>query len=150
MDFIFELFHSKINLSKIENYVNTIKDDSVKIYIFDYLLKNRFLLNDVDVFTQYLPIFLGHHMFYDTIQFVCENNWSDEVANIFLSNFLNYKWGPIDVQMFEKYTDFYARILTQKQLTNFEQQRDKPIQQLIDRIYKIWLEHNDVNLLIST
>ena len=141
---------SKINLSKIENYVNTIKDDSVKIYIFDYLLKNRFLLNDVDVFTQYLPIFLGHHMFYDTIQFVCENNWSDEVANIFLSNFLNYKWGPIDVQMFEKYTDFYARILTQKQLTNFEQQRDKPIQQLIDRIYKIWLEHNDVNLLIST
>ena len=133
---------SKISPIKIENYVNTIKDDYVKIYIFDYLLKNRFLLNTVDVFTQYLPIFLGHHMFYDTIQFVCEDNWSDELAFIFLSNFLNYKWEQISAQMFEKYTDFYAQILTQEQLTRFEQQRDKSIHPLVNRIYKIWLEYN--------
>lgn len=136
---------SKINLIKIENYVNTIKDESVKIYIFDYLLKNCFLLNAVDVFTQYLPIFLGDHIFYDTIQFVCKDYWSDEVANIFLSSFLNHQWEAISAQMFERYIDFYAQILTQEQLTKVEQQRDKPINPLINRIYKIWLEHNGMN-----
>ena len=47
--------------------------------------------------------------------------------------------------MFERYIDFYAQILTQEQLTKVEQQRDKPINPLINRIYKIWLEHNGMN-----
>lgn len=134
---------SKINPVKIEDYVNTIKADSVKVYVFDYLLKNRFLPNEIGVMTQYLPIFLGNHMFYDTVQIVCEDNWSDELSNIFLSSFLNHQWEPISAQIFEKYTDFYAKILTKAQLTKFEQQRDKPINPLVSRIYKIWLEHNN-------
>ena len=49
------------------------------------------------------------------------------------------------VQMFEKYTDFYAQLLTKMQLTRFEQQRDKPIHPLVSRVYKIWLEHNELS-----
>ncbi|MGE4399145.1 MAG: restriction endonuclease [Campylobacterales bacterium] len=133
---------SKINPVKIEDYANSIQDDSVKVYVFDYLFKNRLLLNEIEVIAQYLPIFLGHHMFYDTIQIVCAEKWSDELSSIFLSSFLNHQWEPISAQMFEKYTDFYAQILTGEQLLKFEQQRDKPIDPLVDRIYKIWLEHN--------
>ena len=47
--------------------------------------------------------------------------------------------------MFEKYTDFYAQILTKTQLTRFEQQRVKPINPLVSRVYNIWLEHNELN-----
>jgi hypothetical protein len=47
--------------------------------------------------------------------------------------------------MFEKYTDFYAQILTKDQLIKFEEQRDKPINSLVGRLYKIWLEHNGLS-----
>lgn len=136
---------SKIDLAKIEDYSNTIKDDSVKIYVFDYLLKNHFTFNPVEIFTNNLPVFLSHHMFYDTIQIVCADNWNDQLADIFLSAFLNYGWDHISTQMFEKYIDFYAHILTEEQLLKFEQQRDKPINSLVSRIYKIWLEHNGLS-----
>lgn len=133
---------AKIDLAKIEDYSNRIKDDSVKIYVFDYLLKNHFTFYPVEIFTNYLPVFLDHPMFYDTIKIVCEDNWSDELSFIFLSGFLNYEWDPISVQMFEKYTDFYAQILSKEQLLEFEQKRDKPIDPSVSRIYKIWLEHH--------
>jgi hypothetical protein len=84
-------------------------------------------------------------MYYDTIKKVCEDNWNDELADIFLSSFLNHQWTPIDVQMFENYIDFYAQILTEEQLIIFEERRDKPINPLISRVYKIWLEYNGVN-----
>ena len=144
-DKIKKVILSKIDVAKIENYVNKIKDIYVKIYVSDYLLKNGFSLNPVEVLKQYLPIFLSHHMYYDTIKKVCEDNWNDELADIFLSSFLNHQWTPIDVQMFENYINFYAQILTEEQLIIFEERRDKPINLLISRVYKIWLEYNGVN-----
>lgn len=136
---------SKIDITKMENYAYRIKDDEVKKYVFDYLLKTHLILNPIEIITHYLPIFLSHHMFYDTIQIVCEDNWNDELSSIFLSSFLNHQWDPISAQMFEKYIDFYAQILTEEQLQKFEQQRDKPISSLVSRIYKIWLEHNGLS-----
>jgi len=135
----------QFSVNKIEDYANRIKDIDIKIYVSDYLLKNNFALNPVEIFTQYLPIFLSHHMYYDTIQKVCEDHWNDELADIFLSCFFNYEWGQIDVQMFEKYTDFYAQILTKTQLTRFEQQQTKPINPVVSRVYKIWLEYNGLS-----
>lgn len=149
-DLIKKIVLDKIKITSIENYVNRIKDNEVKIYVSDYLLKNHFTLNPIEMITKYLPIFLSHHMFYDTIQIVCEDNWNDELSNIFLTSFLNYKWEPISAQMFEKYTNFYAQLLTQEQLINFEQKRDKPINPLISRVYKIWLEHNELSESVSS
>jgi ABC-type lipoprotein export system ATPase subunit len=133
---------SKININKIEDYANRIENIDVKIYVSDYLLKNNFVLNPLELFKQYLPIFLSHHMYYDTIQKVCIDNWNDELANIFLSNFHNHRWTQIDVQMFDKYIGFYAEILTKTQLEKFEEQWNKPINPLVKRIHKIWLEYN--------
>ena len=113
--------------------------------MFEYLLKNHFALNPVKIITEYLPTFLSHRIFYDTIKIACEDNWSDDLSNIFLSSFINYRWDQISAQMFEKYTDFYAQILTKTQLTRFEQQRVKPINPLVNRIYKIWLEYNGLS-----
>lgn len=140
---------SKINPVKIEDYANKITDNEVKKYVSDYLLKNHFTLNPVKIITEYLPTFFSHHMFYDTIQIVCKDNWSDDLSDIFLSSFLNHQWESISAQMFEKYIDFYAQILTEEQLLNFEQQRDKPISPLVSRIYKIWLEHNGLSESVS-
>ncbi|WP_321315445.1 restriction endonuclease [Halarcobacter sp.] len=140
---------SKIDLSKIEDFANKIKDEEVKIYVSDYLLKNNFTVDPIGLIKQYLPFFISHHMFYPTIQIVCEQNWNDELSNIFLSSFLNYNWDQISAQMFEKYTDFYAQILTREQLIKFEQQRDKLINPLVGRIYKIWLEHNGLSESVS-
>lgn len=140
---------SNINLAKIEDYANKITDNEVKKYVSDYLLKNHFTLNPVKIITEYLPTFFSHHMFYDTIQIVCKDNWSDDLSDIFLSSFLNHQWESISAQMFEKYIDFYAQILTEEQLLNFEQQRDKPISPLVSRIYKIWLEHNGLSESVS-
>lgn len=144
-DLIKKIVLDKIEVTSIENYTNRIKDNEVKIYVFDYLLKNHFTLNPVEILTKYLPVFLSHHMFYDTIQIVCKDNWNDELSDVFLFNFLKYRWNHIDAQMFEKYTNFYAQILTQKQLIKFEQQRDSQINPLVNRIYKIWLEHNGLS-----
>lgn len=137
----------KIEITKIEDYANRIKDHEVKKYVSDYLLKNHYTLNPVKLITEYLPTFLSHHMFYDTIQIVCKDNWSDDLSYMFLSSFVNHRWDEISVQMFEKYTDFYSLILTKPQLTRFEQQRDKPINPLVIRIYKIWMENNGLNCL---
>jgi hypothetical protein len=135
---------SKIDINKIENYANRIENIDVKIYVSDYLLKNNFTLNPLKLFKQYLSIFLSHYMYYDTIQKVCMDNWNDKLANIFLSNFYIHKWTPIDVQMFNKYISFYAEILTKTQLEKFEKQWNKPISPLVERIHKIWLEHNGI------
>ena len=108
------------------------------------MLKNHFVSNPIEKINEYLSVFLSHHVFYDTIKIVCEDNWNDELASIFLSSFLNHSWEPVSSQMFEEYIYFYAKILTHKQLIEFEQQRDKPINFLVDRIYKIWLEYNGV------
>ena len=135
---------SKINITKIENYAKKIHNNEVKIYVFDYMLKNHFVSNPIEKINEYLSVFLSHHVFYDTIKIVCEDNWNDELASIFLSSFLNHSWEPVSSQMFEEYIYFYAKILTHKQLIEFEQQRDKPINFLVDRIYKIWLEYNGV------
>lgn len=146
-DKIKKVILNKIDINKIENYTNEIENIDVKIYVSDYLLKNDFTHNPVEIFKKYLPIFLSHHIYYDTIKKVCKDNWNDELAGIFLSDFLNYSWNAISAQMFEKYTDFYARILTKAQLRKFEETRDKPINPLISRIYNIWLEYNGLNYL---
>lgn len=136
---------SQFSLNKIENYVSKIKNIYVNIYVSDYLLKNDFAQNPMKLIKKYLPIFLSHHMYYPTIQKVCKDNWNNELSDIFLSSFLNYEWTPIDAQMFEKYIDFYAQILTRKQLEKFEEQRDKPINPLVSRIFNIWLEYNGLS-----
>ena len=144
-DKIKKIVLDRIEVIRIEDYANRIKDNEVKIYVSEYLLKNHFALNPVKIITEYLPTFLSHHIFYDTIKIACEDNWSDDLSNIFLSSFINYRWDQISAQMFEKYTDFYAQILTKTQLTRFEQQRVKPINPLVSRVYNIWLEHNELS-----
>ena len=69
-DKIKKIVLDKIEVTRIENYANRIKDNEVKKYVSDYLLKNHFTLNPVKIITEYLPTFLSHHMFYDTIQIV--------------------------------------------------------------------------------
>lgn len=141
---------SKVSISKIEEYANKIENFDVKIYVSDYLLKNNFTLNPMKIIKEYLPIFISHHIYYPTIQKVCEENWNDELSDIFLSSFVNYKWEPVSAQMFEKYIDFYAQILTKEQLVKFELQRNKKINPLVSRIYNIWLEYNGLNCLDSS
>lgn len=141
-DIIKRMILSRIDVTSIENYANKVKDASVKVYVAEYLLKNHFTHNVIEVMKQYLPKFLSHHMFYSTIKTVSEEVWNDEFASLFLSCFQNHKWTQVDSQMFEDYIDFYAQILTKEQLVKFEQKRDKPINSLVNRCYNIWLEHN--------
>ncbi len=141
-DRIKRMILSRIDVISIENYANKVKDTSVKVYVADYLLKNHFTHNVMEIMKQYLPKFLSHHMFYSTIKVVSEEAWNDEFARLFLSCFQNHKWTQLDSQMFEDYIDFFAQILTKTQLIEFEKKREKPIVLLVDRAYKIWLEHN--------
>lgn len=141
-DRIKKIILSRLDITHIDEYADKIIDYSVKVYVSDYLLKNHFTHNVMEIMKQYLPDFLAHHMFYSTIKTVSENVWTDEFSSLFLSCFLKHEWTQIDAQMFEDYIDFYAQILTKDQLVKFEQKRDKPINSLVSRCYRIWLEYN--------
>jgi len=133
---------SKVDITYLEEYAHKIKDETVRLNVSDFLLKSHLTQNPLMIIKEFLPNFFSHHKFYSTIQTVCEDEWCDELASLFLSCFLNHTWTTINALPLGDYIDFYADILTKTQLTKFEQKRDKPINRLVDRVYNIWLEHN--------
>lgn len=139
----------KIDKSKIENFRERIKDTSVLIYVTNELLKKGLLERPVEALETFFPQFLSHHMFHKTILKVCDENWNDDLARIFLSCFVDIEWDVINAQMFEKHTAFFADKLTKEQMTEFENHRTQPINVNVQRIYQIWLEHTLADELSS-
>jgi hypothetical protein len=121
-----------------------IKDDYVKTNTLAYLLENNLIPNQIQYLKKYLPTLLAHHSFYSAIEKVCDRTWNDELAAFFLSCFINQQWNSVSAQMFDELTDLFAKKLTKEQLTSFESTRKQPVNILIERIYKIWLEYNSV------
>jgi hypothetical protein len=134
----------KLIPSTIENYMLKIKDDYVKTNTLAYLLENNLIPNQIQYLKKYLPTLLAHHSFYSAIEKVCDRTWNDELAAFFLSCFINQQWNSVSAQMFDELTDLFAKKLTKEQLTSFESTRKQPVNILIERIYKIWLEYNSV------
>lgn len=131
----------RVSKVKINEFVERIKDRTVLCLVTNGLLKNDLSVLPLEVFKVFLPQFLSHHMFYPTIEKVCDENWSDDLASVFLACFADREWGNVDAQMFEKYITFFLGKLTEKQMRDFESQRTKPIHYNVRRIYQIWLEH---------
>jgi hypothetical protein len=132
----------KVSTSEIEGYIDNINDESVKLYVYDYLLKNDFVSEPINVMRNYLPYFFSHHRFYPTIINVCKKEWSNELADLFLSSFVDHDWSSISCQMFDEYTGFYADLLSSDQLKDFERTRNKPVKKIMSRTYNVWLEHH--------
>ncbi|MBS7829180.1 restriction endonuclease [Wohlfahrtiimonas chitiniclastica] len=135
---------SKIDKKILDVYVQKVKDKDVRIYLVNYLLFNDLSENPIIFFKEYLPSFLSHHMFYPTIKVVCVKYWSDELAEIFLTNFIKFEWQDINVQMFGDYISIFLELLTPQQLLKSEEKRTKPLNPLIKRIYDIWLEDKHI------
>lgn len=131
---------SKIDKKILDLYVRGVKDSQVKRYLVNYLLFNDLSENPILFFKEYLPSFLSHHMFYPTIKVVSVKYWSDELAELFLTNFIKFEWQDVNVQMFEDYIFIFLELLTPQQLLKSEEKRTKPLNPLIKRIYDIWLE----------
>ncbi|WP_160060208.1 restriction endonuclease [Psychromonas sp. L1A2] len=136
---------SSIDKEKLNYYSNRIIDPDVKISAINYLLINDLAFSPISFMEKYLLILLSHYMFYPTIEHVCKNEWDDRLANLFLESFIEYDWDHINAQMFEKYINVFLTLITKEQLEIFEKKRVKPISLCIERIYKIWLESNDIN-----
>jgi hypothetical protein len=131
----------RIDKSKIENFRERIKDTSVLLYVTSELLKKGLLERPVESLKTFFPQFLSHHIFHKTILKVCDENWNDDLARIFLSCFVDIEWDVTNAQMFDKYTSFFVGKLTKEQMAEFESQRTQPINDNVQRIYQIWVEH---------
>lgn len=135
---------SKINADDIENYLQSITNEIVRFYASAYLLENNLLSNQTKWVKVYLSELLANHMYHSVIEKVFDRIWNDELASFFLRSFLEHKWDRVSAQMIDRLTDFFADKLTKEQLQKFENDRKKPINKLIERIYSIWLEYNDL------
>lgn len=134
----------KLKKTTLDNYIDQIQDDYMKFRIVNYLLLNNLSDTPSSLFAKYLPNLLSSHLFYPTIKTVSENYWSNDLAKIFLDQFLNFSWHPISAQMFEDYTSIFLELLTPEQLRDSEKNRKKPVNPNIQRIYNIWLEHSNI------
>lgn len=135
---------SAIDKSALDNYANRIEDQYVKISAINYLLFNDLSSCPILLMEKYLLTFLSHYIFYPTIEHVCRREWDDRLANLFLECFIEYEWNHINAQMFEKFINSFLILITKEQLVRFENKRVKPIDSCVERIYKIWLESNDL------
>ncbi|MGC0925838.1 restriction endonuclease [Pantoea agglomerans] len=131
---------AKIDKGILSNYCNDITDKDVKTYAMDFLLFNELCTDSELNLKKYLPIFLSHHFFHNTIYKVCLRYWNDELANYFLTCFIEFNWDPIGAQMFEKYTKSFCDLFSRSQLNVFEENRKSSVNVHIMRTYQIWLE----------
>lgn len=135
---------NRVERKIIDKYANRITDPSVKTYVVNYLLLNNLSNTPLLLLESNLLKFLSHHMFYPTIEFACLNNWSNDLADLFLTCFIEHEWNIINAQMFEKYTDTFLSLISKEQLNHFEKIRTKNVPPLVGRIYQIWLEHHNI------
>jgi hypothetical protein len=136
---------SNIKFENIESFTESIVSQEVKIYIYKFLLFNCLVPNPLLLMKRLLPIFIGNHFFYPTIESVCTNNWDDDLAEIFLNSFCYKEWGGY-ISLFHKYINFFSNRLTKTQLYNFETTRRREVNIQAKRIYSIWLETNKVDI----
>lgn len=129
----------KLDRTAINNYVEQINDESVKISEVSYLLKNDLSNTPVILLEKYLSYFLSHHMYYPTLEVSYKKYWNDELSYSFLTHFITHNWNNISAQMFDKYINLFLELFTNEQLEKFESQRTKGVNIHVERIYRIWL-----------
>lgn len=137
---------SKIDKSEIADYVTLIEDSGAKLRIISYILENNLSQDPVTLAEQHFAIFFSHHAFYPAIASLCDKHWNDKLASIFLNEFCRFDWNPLQVQLFDRYTDLYLKLLTREQLEKFEATRKTPVNEYIERMYKIFIETNKLSM----
>lgn len=138
---------SKIDKSIIDCYCDAIVDSDVKKFAVSYILFNDLSNNPRLLIEGYLSTFLNHNFFHPTVECICLRYWDDDLARFFLTCFTELDWTPINAQLFEKYTNVFCRLLSRKQLEEFERMRVESINIFVKRIYQIWLESNNLTEL---
>ncbi|AQP98324.1 hypothetical protein B0W48_03575 [Pseudoalteromonas aliena] len=129
----------KLDRTVINNYVEQINDESVKISEVNYLLKNDLSNTPLILLEKYLPYFLSHHIYYPTLEILYKKYWNDDLSYSFLTHFITHNWNDVSAQMFNKYINFFLGLFTNEQLERFESQRTKGVNVYIERIYRVWL-----------
>ena len=129
-----------IDKSEIADYLNLIEDSGAKLRIISYILENNLAQDPIALAEQNFSTFFSHHAFYSAIASLCAKHWNDKLSKIFLNEFCRFDWNPYLVQMFDRYTDLYLELLTREQLEEFERSRTMPINEYIERTYKIFIE----------
>lgn len=135
-----------IDKSEIEDYLNVIEDGAAKLRIISYILENNLAQDPITLAEQHFSMFFSHHAFYSAIASLCAKHWNDKLANIFLNELCRFDWNPYLVQMFDRYTDLYLALITREQLEDFEGSRTIPINEYIERTYKIFIETNKLTM----
>ena len=130
---------NKLDRTMLDDYVEQIKDDSVRVSEVSYLLRNNLSSIPLIQLEKYLPYFLSHHMYYPTLDALYKKYWNDNLAYSFLTHFITHNWNDVSAQMFDKYINLFLTLFTNEQLEEFESQRSTDVNVYIERIYRIWL-----------
>jgi hypothetical protein len=137
---------SKLDRLDILTFTESIEDEGVKINVYSFLLESDLIEDPMPVLGRFMQAFLSHHMYHNTINHICGKHWSDETAEVFLSNFISHNWDHMNAQMFYHHINLYADLMTKKQLETFESTRTVPINPLLQRLYLIWLELKELSV----
>lgn len=135
----------RIEKSKIADCLSVIEDNGAKLRIISYILENNLAQDPITLAENHFSVFFSHHAFYSAIASLCAKHWNDKLAKIFLNELCRFAWNPYQVQMFDRYTDFYLKLLTREQLEEFEGSRTMPVNEYIERTYKIFIEANKLS-----
>ncbi|QXH45088.1 restriction endonuclease [Pseudomonas xanthosomatis] len=135
-----------IDKSTIQDYIDLIVDNGARLRITSYILENNLAKDPIALAEQHLSTFFSHHAFYPAVAALCATHWNDKLAKIFLNEFCTFDWNPYTVQIFDRYTDLYLELLTREQLEDFEGSRTTPVNEHIERTYKIFIETHKLTM----
>ena len=112
--------------------------------IVSYMLTNDLSSAPLLLAEEYFSIFLSHNFYYQAIVCVCAIHWDDRLAKLFLTEFCHFDWDPNLAQLFEQHTDLFLKLLTKKQLEEFEEARSESVNEFVERTYRVFLESRNL------
>lgn len=131
---------NRLAKTNLDQYLNRISDSQVRARIVSYMLSNDLASEPISLIEEYLPVYLSHHFYYTAIASACSRHWDDRLAAIFLSQFCHFNWEPHLAEFFNQNINLYLGLFTRGQLESFENARTAPINRLVERTYRIFLE----------
>ncbi|MCH4897311.1 restriction endonuclease [Pseudomonas sp. B707] len=136
----------RLKKNSLDQYLNRVSDSEVRARIVSYMLSNDLASDPISLIEEYFSAYLSHHFFYTTIASVCSRHWNDRLARIFLSHFCHFNWQPFLAGIFTQNTDLYLELFTKEQLESFEDARAAPINDFVERTYRIFLESKGLDM----
>lgn len=135
---------NRLAKTDLDNYLKGVRDSAVRARIVSYMLTNDLSSVPLLLAEEYFSIFLSHNFYYQAIVCVCAIHWDDRLAKLFLTEFCHFDWDPNLAQLFEQHTDLFLKLLTKKQLEEFEEARSESVNEFVERTYRVFLESRNL------